>query len=133
MIFNECGGETLETDGKVPRQLKRKVKFMKGAFKKLAPLEAFATEGLLVLAKIPPVFRKRDELVHGAITDEDLKPKDGAFTFRIIGHIDNSHTMREFKFHLRDFSILQKELSDLLTEGLGLSMKIGDALLGRPE
>jgi hypothetical protein len=46
---------------------KRKVEFLRTAFKKLRPLHSFAAEGLAILSKIGPIFDQRNDLVHGAV------------------------------------------------------------------
>ena len=126
--FNNCGGRVLTDDGFVPRALGRKVTFMRKSFKQLELLSFFATEGLALLARVTPLFKTRDDLVHGALTS--FETIEGAFLFRIIGHREDVHTVREFSFDPAGFSTLETGLGELLTEAIALSQKLGDALLG---
>jgi hypothetical protein len=125
--FNNCGGNLVHGHQSVPHSLKRKTDFLKRSFKTLPLLAPFASEGLNLLTRISALSPKRHELVHGAITS--LDSSGGSFAYRLVGYRLQRHTLKEFKFNIREFPTLEKSLSALLTEGISFSQKLASAFL----
>jgi hypothetical protein len=126
-VFHHCGGENLRKDKDIPRAFNQKRRFLIVCFKKLPSLAPFSREGQNLVTRLTELSVKRNDLIHGAITA--LSPVNGAFQYRIIGYEKQAHTLREFGFDLHDFSILERSLSDTLTEVIKFSEKLADTFL----
>ena len=127
VLFRQCGGANLRKNKDIPRAFNQKRKFLISCFKELPSLAPFSQEGRDLVTRLTKLSVKRNDLIHGAI--KALSPINGAFQYRIIGYQKQAHTLREFEFDLHDFSILEKSLSDALTDALEFSQKLGDTFL----
>jgi|HubBroStandDraft_6_1064221.scaffolds.fasta_scaffold1000124_1 hypothetical protein len=125
--FINCGGAPLRKQKDIPRSLNQKIKFLKICFRTLAALEPFRSDGTDLVNLISTLAPKRNNLIHGAITS--IHPVNGAFEFRKIGYDKQTHTLASFEFTLAEFSTLEESLSNLLTESLAFSVKLGTAFL----
>lgn len=129
VCFNNCGGKKFQNGHGIPKALNRKITFLKRCLRRLSILEAFRDEGIDLLNRISESSEKRHNLIHGAISELRPDPTTGAFRFRIIGYQGDIHTTREFDItpdHFREFAPI---LTDLLTDSIAFSRKLGDRFL----
>lgn len=101
--------------------------------KSLPMLADFRDECLTLLERILTASNKRHDLIHGAISELRPDPVTGAFKFRRIGYIGDSHTISEFSVTPDDFRAFSPILRDLVTDSIAFSQKLGDRFLKRTE
>jgi hypothetical protein len=130
VCFNNCGGKEFQKGSGVPRSLKPKIVFVKRCLKVRAILAPFRNEGISLLSRISLGSTKRHDLIHGAITELKPDPVTGAFRFRRIGYDGDLHTLSEFNITPNDFRVFAPVLTDLVTDAIAFSQRLGDRFLG---
>jgi|SRR5260370_32779760 hypothetical protein len=130
VCFNNCGGKEFQRGSGVPRSLKPKLAFVKRCLKVLPLLAPFREEGISILFRISSASIKRHDLIHGAITELRPDQISGAFRFRRIGYDGDLHTLSEFDVTPNDFREFAPILTDLVTDSIAFSQKLGDKFLG---
>jgi len=89
-IFGSFSGHPLPK--RRPQHLEPKINFLGEYFAKLPELEEFRFESELLLPRFVIAGRKRNDLVHGAISEFSIR--DGAFTFLKIDVSKENHRVR---------------------------------------
>lgn len=97
--------------------------------RQLPPLTEFRDECEGLLPRVLSASNRRHDLIHGAITELRPDPETGAFKFRRIGYAGDNHTFTEFNVTPNDFRAFAPILTDLVTETIVLSQKVGDRFL----
>lgn len=127
---NNCGGKPFLGGKGVPQALKRKAIFLKRCLRGLPALAPFRDECIRLIGRILAASNKRHDLIHGAITELRPDPTTGAFSFRRIGYRGDDHTVTEFTVTPNDFHKFAPVLTDLVTDSITFSQKLGDRFLG---
>jgi hypothetical protein len=130
---NNCGGKPY-LDGKgVPQALKRKATFLKRCMREFPELVEFREECVALIGRVLSASKRRHDLIHGAIAE--LRPDlvTGAFKFRRIGYDGDNHTITEFTVTPNDFQAFAPVLTDLVTDAIAFSQKLGDRFLASQE
>ena len=129
VCFNNCGGKQFQEKRGLPRSLTSKTDFLKRCFNRLPVLVPFRDEGVSLVGRVSSASDRRHDLIHGAITELRPDPTSGAFRFRRIGYHGDLHTFREFDFTPDQFAEFGPILTDLLTDTIVFSQKLGDRFL----
>jgi hypothetical protein len=117
-------------DGKgVPLSLKRKATFIKRCLRELPDLADFREECAGLLSRVLAASNRRHDLIHGAVTELEPDPLTGAFKFRRIGYDGDNHTFTEFTITPNDFRDFAPVLTDLVTDAIAFSQRLGDRFL----
>ena len=127
---NNCGGKPFLEGKGVPQALKRKATFIKRCLKELPDLAPFRDECAALLSRVLSASKQRHDLIHGAITALRPDPTTGAFRFRRIGYDGDEHTLTEFNITPNEFRAFAPILTDLVTDVIAFSQKLGDRFLG---
>jgi hypothetical protein len=130
VCFNNCGGSKFQKGRGVPRSLKPKLAFLNKCLKTVPALAEFREEGVDLLTRLSSASQTRHDLIHGAITELRPDPTSGAFKFRRIGYDGDLHTLSEFAITPNDFRDFAPVLTDLVTDSIAYSQKLGDRFLG---
>ena len=130
VCFNNCGGSKFQKGRGVPRSLKPKLEFLGKCFATIPRLAEFRAEGTGLLSRISSASRRRHDLIHGAISEMRPDSTTGGFKFRMVGYDGDLHTISEFNFTPTDFGECAPILSDLVTDVVVFSQKLGDRFLG---
>lgn len=130
VCFNNCGGSKVQNDRGIPKSLKPKLAFLKKCLRTLPALAEFCNEGFALISRVSSASTRRHDLIHGAITELRPDPETGAFKFRRIGYDGDLHTFSEFTVTLNDFRDFPPVLTDLVTDAIAFSQKLGDRFLG---
>lgn len=125
MIFNGYNGKSKSEEGILPRQLKRKLRFVRLCLNQLPHLAEFKDEGIALCEKFANLKERRHDLIHGAIND--MHQDDGAYGFIKIDSSGEIQVMKEFDFNLRDFPKLERELEGLVNDAIrfGTRLRLG--------
>jgi len=107
VIYDQCGGSTIMNDK--PWALKRKIKFLKLAFKQFVVLQPYAEQGITILDSLIAISEKRHNLVHGVVTGINLE--DGIFPIEKFDYRIN--TLEKIQFDPKAFPELAQDLVDL--------------------
>jgi hypothetical protein len=124
VAFDECGGKNRRRNGDIPTAFKQKRSFFNGCLRNIPLLESFKDEGLALTARMAPLAKTRNNLMHSAIGS--LQPEDWAFEFRLIGYGKDVHTVQTWKFTLAQWPKLERSLSDLVTDSIRFSQRLAD-------
>jgi hypothetical protein len=127
---NNAGGKLFLEGKGVPQALKRKATFIKRCLRELPDLSEFRDECAGLLSRMLSASNRRHDLIHGAITELKPDPVTGAFKFRRIGYVGDDHTLTEFTVTPNDFRAFAPVLTDLVTDSIAFSQKLGDKFLG---
>jgi hypothetical protein len=127
---NNAGGKPFLKDKGVPQALKRKATFIKRCLRELPALAEFRDECASLLSRVLSASNRRHDLIHGAITELRPDPATGAFKFRRIGYDGDDHTLTEFNVTPSDFRAFAPVLTDLVTDAIAFSQRLGDKFLG---
>jgi hypothetical protein len=130
VCFNNCGGSKFQNGSGVPRSLKPKVRFLRRCLKTIPALTEFRDECAELLSRVSAASKRRNDLIHGAIAELRPDPATGAFRFRKIGYDGDLHTISEFNLTPSDFREFAPILTDLVTDTIAFSQKLGDRFLG---
>ena len=130
VCVNNVGGAPLLGGHGVPKALNRKITFIKRCLAQLPELAPFRDECAALLSRVKSASDRRHDLIHGALTELRPDPTTGAFKFRMIGYAGDLHTFREFNLTPNDFREFAPVLTDLVTDAIAFSQKLGDRFLG---
>lgn len=127
---NNCGGKTFLEGKGMPVALKRKATFIKRCLREIPDFAPFREECASLLSRILSASNRRHDLIHGAITELRPDPTTGVFRFRRIGYDGDEHTLTDFTVSPNDFREFAPVLTDLVTDTIALSQRLGDTFLG---
>ncbi len=100
---------------------------MEKCFSEIHELEQFRPECEALFSRFKVAGMKRNDLVHGSISD--ISKKDGKFEFlKIDVKPKEDHSIRLVHLTESDWPMFQIELLDLRKEGQFLAQKIWDSL-----
>jgi len=112
VVFHACGGKHI--DDRIPVSLKRKVKFLRRAFNQL-PLLVPRREGALkLLARVTEIAPRRNELVHGALTN--VIANDSKFRFAALDYTPHLHRVRAVELDLNNVPSLNHQVIELAAD-----------------
>jgi hypothetical protein len=97
VIYDQCGGSTIMKDK--PWALKRKIRFLKLAFKQFVVLHPYAEQGIEILESLIAISEKRHNLVHGVVTGINLE--DGIFPIEKLDY--RNKTVENIQFDPKGF------------------------------
>jgi hypothetical protein len=136
VCFHNCGGKPFAKGRGVPVLLKAKSRFLRTCFRSLPLLEEFGDAAIALVERIGTASKRRHDLIHGAITELRPDSVTGAFRFRRIGYDGDIHTLTEYVVAPDDFQSFAPILTDLVTDAITLSQRLGDrfpAQQGQPQ
>lgn len=79
-IFNSAGGRHHADKNEIPVALKRKLKFLRLCLKKIDILEPYREHGLAVFDATGKLAKRRNDIIHGFISDYNPATKQYTFT-----------------------------------------------------
>ena len=82
VAFHECGGDQLAERRVLPRQFKRKARFLRKCFRTLPPLQPYKDAALAILKEAALIADIRNPVVHGNI--RGLKSDRGVYRFDVL-------------------------------------------------
>lgn len=124
-IFHSFDGHSLLK--RRPQHLEPKLKFLKECFSEIPELAQFRAESEALLPRFAVAGKKRNELVHGAISDISIE--DGAFMFLKVDVKPNeNHSIRPVLLAESDWVAFRKELLCLGRDGQTLAQRVWDNL-----
>jgi hypothetical protein len=110
-----------------PQHLEPKLKFLEECFAEIPELARFHPESKALLPRFAVAGKKRNELVHGAISDISIE--DGAFMFlKVDVKPKESHSIRSVLLAESDWVAFRKELLSLGGDGQSLARRVWDSL-----
>jgi hypothetical protein len=110
-----------------PINLESKVDFLRKCFDELPELEQLHAESEPLLERFLTVGKKRNDIVHGGISD--LAIKDGAFIFLKLDIVPREHhSIRKVFLNDADWPAFRKELLGLGKDVQSLSRRVRDSL-----
>jgi len=116
--------------GKPPHFLKAKTEFLRYHFENHSDLKRFSTESNTLLTRFEVAGKKRNDLVHGAITA--FSPQNGVFKFAKIDITkEDGHVLRPVFLDDSEWTSFRKELLDLGMDGGRFAQKVWDTLKER--
>jgi len=104
LIFEDLDGKSL--DSVKPLQLKRKIKFLKKAFRKVEGLKEFSSDALKFLAKSQTLGNIRHDFVHGCISKVD----GTIITLNRLDVAETPYTAKHIKFDAATYPVLVADL-----------------------
>ena len=123
IIYQNCGGNIVQDE--LPRNLTRKIGFVKRALRKIDILEPHKAEGLALMSRIASLKQRRHDPVHGAITS--LSAKDGVFNLKRLEAKGTMHEVHDVTFDLNQFPSFAKELTDLAKDLMQYCLALKEA------
>lgn len=128
VIFHRFGGHALLS--RRPTNLSQKIKLLRQCFAEFKELEQLQTECDMLLTRFAAAGKKRNDIVHGAITD--FSAEDGAFIFSKIDVAPKEHhSIRSVFLDDSDWPAFRKELLGLGRDSLSLGRRVWDTLKER--
>lgn len=112
-----------------PQFLEPKVEFLEKCFSEIPELAPFRAEGEALFARFATTGKKRNELVHGAISDISIE--DDSFMFLKVDLKQNEHHIRPVFLEASDWTEFRKELLRLGSDGQSLAQRVWDSLKER--
>jgi len=110
-----------------PQHLQPKIEFLEKCFAEMPALEQFRAESVLLLPRFAAAGKKRNDLVHGAISEISIE--DGAFKFlKVDVEPKEHHSIRSVFFAESGWPEFRKELLDLGRDGQSLAQRVWDSL-----
>ena len=107
--------------------LAQKLEFLRKCFLQIPELKKYRIDGEALLSGFGITGKKRNDLVHGAITN--LSIENGAFKFAKIDVNYDGHALRTVVLDQSEFSELIKELLGLGADANKFARKILDGML----
>lgn len=124
-IFHSFGGHPLLK--RRPQHLEPKLEFLKECFAEIPELAQFRAESEALLPRFVDAGKKRNELVHGAISEISIK--DGAFMFlKVDVKPKEHHSIRSVFLAESEWPAFRKELLGLGRDGQTLAQRVWDGL-----
>ncbi len=112
-----------------PQFLEPKVELLEKCFSEIAELAPFRAEGEALLPRFTAAGKKRNELVHGAISDISIE--DDSFMFLKVDVKPKEHRIRPVFLEQSEWPELRKELLRLGRDGQSLAQRVWDSLKER--
>jgi hypothetical protein len=110
-----------------PQQLEPKIEFLEKCFAEIPRLAQFRAESASLLPRFAAAGKKRNELVHGAISEISIE--DGAFMFlKVDVKPKEHHSIRSVFFAESDWPAFRKELLALGRDGQTFAQRVWDNL-----
>lgn len=124
-IFHRFDGHPLLT--RRPVNLEPKIKFLQECFAKILELDQFRAEIEAILPRFAAAGKKRNDLVHAAISEISIE--NGSFTFaKIDVKPKDSHSVRSLVIDDADWPAFRKELLGLGRDAVALARRVCDSL-----
>lgn len=124
-IFHRFNGHPLLT--RRPVNLEPKIKFLQECFVKIPELEQFRAEIEAILLRFAAAGKKRNDLVHAAISETSIKNGSLAFV-KIDVKPKDSHSIRPFVLDDADWPVFREELLDLGRDAVVLARRVWNSL-----
>ena len=80
VIFRAAGGKHHADKNEIPVALGRKLRFLRLCFRKIAALAELENDGLVLCDRIGVLAGKRNDLIHGFVSNYDAKTEKYTFT-----------------------------------------------------
>lgn len=127
IAFQDCGGDAIEAE--LPRQFKRKVRFLRKAFRQLPQLDRFQGEALPFIEAAVRISNIRHYVTHGALSGFD-HADDETFIFNKmdVGEDKVSHIIGTLRIKGADLLAAGLELMELVKGTSDLTDRIMDAI-----
>jgi hypothetical protein len=110
-----------------PQHLEPKLEFLEKCFAEIPKLAQFRAESEALLLRFATAGKKRNELVHGAISEISIE--DGAFMFlKVDIKSKEHHSIRSVFLEESEWPAFRNELMSLGREGQSLGKKVFDGL-----
>ena len=110
-----------------PTNLEPKIEFLRGCFATIPALEQFRTESEMLLPRFAAIGKRRNDLVHGAISGTSIE--DGSFMFlKVDVKPKEHHSIRSVFLDDSDWPAFRKELLGLGRDGQSLAQRVWDSL-----
>lgn len=124
-IFHSFDGHPLLK--RRPQPLEQKIEFLEKCFSEIPELEQFRAESVLLLQRFAAAGKRRNDLVHGAISE--IKIEDGAFKFlKVDVKPKEHHSIRSVFLAESDWPAFRKELLALGRDGQTFAQRVWDNL-----
>jgi hypothetical protein len=124
--YRDFGGSAIEQE--MPRQLARKIKFLRKCFGRLDGLKPFATEALAIVNRTSELSDMRHYVIHGVLAGFDHEDNE-AFYFRKIDISDDKteHILGEMKLPGQHIIWAGQELLHMAATGQALTARIAQS------
>lgn len=110
-----------------PPHLVPKLKFLEQCFAEIPDLAQFRAESVTLFPRFAAAGKKRNELVHGAISEISIE--DGAFMFLKVDVTPKEHhSVRSFFLAESEWTVFRKELMALGKDGQSFAQRVWDSL-----
>lgn len=124
-IFHSFDGNPLLK--RRPQHLEPKLEFLEECFAQIPELAQFRTESEALLPRFAAGGKKRNELVHGAISEISIE--DGAFMFlKVDVKPKEHHSIRSVFLAESEWPAFRRELMGLGRDGQSLAQRVWDSL-----
>ena len=124
-IFHSFDGHPLLK--RRPQHLEPKLEFLEHCFAEIPALAQFRAESVALLPRFSAAGKKRNELVHGAISEISIE--DGAFMFLKVEVIPKEHhSVRSVFLAESEWPAFRNELMALGKDGQSLAQRVWDSL-----
>jgi len=112
-IYHHCGGKIYALNGKIPRSMTTKVKFLNKCFKKIDCLLPFKDQGLSLIARASKIAIERNDIIHMRLGE--ITP-DKEYIFYKLDYTRNVPKLRKLTFTLDRFQQFENKMQHMLTE-----------------
>lgn len=110
-----------------PQHLEPKIEFLEKCFAEIPELAQFRTESALLLPRFATAGKRRNDLMHGAISEISIE--DGAFMFlKVDVKPKDHHSIRSVFFAESEWPAFRKELLGLGRDGQHFAQRVWDSL-----
>lgn len=124
-IFHSFDGHPLLK--RRPQHLAPKLEFLERCFAEIPSLAPFRAESVALLPRFASAGKKRNELVHGAISEISIE--DGTFMFlKVDVNPNEHHSIRSVFLAESEWPMFCKELMGLGKDGQALAQRVFDSL-----
>ncbi len=127
-IFHSFEGHPVPSKRR-PQFLEPKVEFLEKCFSEIPALSQFRSESEPLLARFISSGKRRNELMHGAISGIEIK--DDGFMFLKVDLKHNEHHIRPVFLEASDWPEFRTELLRLGRDGQTLAQRVLDSLKER--
>jgi hypothetical protein len=127
-IFNSFEGHPALSKRR-PQFLEPKVELLEKCFAEIQELSQFRPEIEPLLARFSSSGKRRNELIHGAISGIEIK--DDSFMFLKVDLKQNEHHIRPVFLEASDWPEFRTELLRLGRDGQALAQRVWDSLKER--
>lgn len=116
-------------DSKLPKELSRKTKYLREAFKELDSLQPFHDEAVSCLDRSAPLSTLRHTLIHGAISAYRFEDRALLFVRLIIDRSDDIHMASEEWIGLDQLAQASESCLALTRDALALGNRMADQII----